>query len=218
MKMCTSAQRAVTIGAAAFALFLPVTRASAAPIIDFSTGSAPAGGLFTLSGGNATGAGIPVGVMIISGVPSNDGAYDTSGTAASNALFGDADGSAVLAFNTAGDSISVTGGVPAFGVLPGSVLINGSFQGFIVNSNGLTGWGPMTTNPLLLAALGLPTSTRFAFFGFSMTANQIDVNTWATISSDFRANAIPEPASILLIGAGLLGLRKTLRKRLGLGR
>jgi hypothetical protein len=194
------------------------TQAYAVPVLDFGTGSAGPGGTITsLGGGNYSGAGIPVDVLTVTGAP-GAGVYDTSGAFASGTAVGGT--SAVLAFNTVAGTISITGGVPFFGIGPAAPLLSGSFSSFSGTSCGtsclyFTGVGPDVKDPDLLTALGLSPTLPFEFFGFTISADfSGTTGTGHAISTDIVNTAVPEPATLLLLGSGLVSLGWFGRKRL----
>jgi len=193
-----------------------MTPAFSAVLIDFGTGSAGLGGTITISGGNAIGTGIPVDTLTISGAPVNNGVFDTQGTVVSGTAVGG--NSAALSFNTNTGAISIVGGVSALGVPLGTTLLSGTIQSFSLTNGGtlgsITASGTDTKSPLLLAALGLPTSTPFAFFGFSIGFNQAGTGgTYTANSTDIANTSVPEPASVVLFGSLLLGTGLAIRRK-----
>lgn len=180
-----------------------------AAIIDFGQGLAGVGGVFTLTGGNATGANIPIGVVTISGAPSHNGVFLVTGscTGSGGGSYG------CLNFDTSGNTISITGAIPTLGI-GSETLLSGTFTSFTANTAGLSNaTGPDTKAADLLATLGL-TGARFNYFGFTLTA-QFDPNTgtYSTTSTDMRNTAVPEPATIVLFGTLLFGCGIGLRRR-----
>ena len=186
-------------------VFVAAAPALAVTVITFSTGTAPLGGTFTVVGTNASGSGIPVDLLSISGAPLNNGAFDLSGTAPS----ADANGSAVLNFDTgiAGNFITITGDVAAPLSIASTTLMSGSFVSHTIVGSapifGLSASGPDTKSPALLTALGLSPSTPFNFLDFTVGFSPSGPVFSTTITN---IQQVPEPGALLLLGSGLIGL------------
>jgi hypothetical protein len=194
-----------------WATVLVATPAVAVTVITFSTGDVGAGGTFTVSGTNASGSGIPIDLLTVAGAPMNNGVFDLSG-AGPNGTGGDTNGSALLSFDTAIGSnfITITGDVAAPLSIPNTTLLSGSFVTHTLVPVSvippifiLTGNGPDTKAPALLAALGLPTSTPFEFFDFTVGQSPAGPVFSTSISN---IQQVPEPGALLLLGSGLIGL------------
>jgi hypothetical protein len=181
-----------------------------AVVLDFGTGLAGTGGTFTLlPGGNATGVGIPIGSLTVSGAaPGKDGVYMVN---------------ALLSFDTrtATNFILINGSVGAcqtpltcdsFNPGVSGNLLSGTLTSWTADTNGLhNATGPDSKLPALLTALGISTDTKFGFFGFSLTTNGQSPD--SVISTDIRNTGVPEPSSIVLFGAVLLGCSALIRRR-----
>jgi hypothetical protein len=209
------------LGAAAAAAVLMAAPAQAATVIDFQTGLAGVGGSITWDGTNMIGSNIPIGAVTISGAPTNNTAFAVTGTAPGTGpggFFGS------LNFDTAADTISITGCIADLNV-GGSVggpcnpvvLLSGSFTSFTASADGLTNArGEDVKNAELLAALGFPTNLPWQFFGFAVaTDGNLTMNGEAgsVISTDIRNTAVPEPATMMLLGTGLLAAFRARRKQ-----
>jgi PEP-CTERM motif-containing protein len=220
-------KRFLQCGSIAVATILLAAPARAATVIDFATNGAGMGGWLTWNGGNVTGANIPIGAVTIASAPTGNGSYAVFGTAVGTGthepggshLFGDLD------FATGpGSFISLAGCIPGLSIgrldaagncVNPVMLLTGTIASFDSSnaSHGLiSATGPDTKSPTLLAALGLPANAPFQFFGFSIATNALgpDVGSSA-ISTDIANTQVPEPASLLLLGTGLLALFRTRR-------
>lgn len=216
--------RLKVLGIAAAAAVLMSAQARAATVIDFSTGLGGEGGTISWDGSNYIGSNIPIGAATITGAPANNGVFLVNGITGGSGggLYG------TLNFNTnaSGNMIEIMGCIPGLSI--GSVdgagnctepvtLLSGTIQSFdSASTNGLvSAAGVDTKNSELLTALGLSPSTPFEFFGFS-TATVTPLNPDGTpssaISTDIRNSAAPEPATMVLLGTGLLAVFRSRRR------
>lgn len=190
--------------------------------IDFGTGDAGTGGTFTLlSGGNAKGQGIPIDTLTVSGAGAADGVYDVDGVTTGSGE----SGVGTLEFNTQTNVIAIVGSIVcqntlgactghAVGdtIVANTALLTGSFNSFTANNFGLlNATGPDTKAASLLTALGIPLSTKFSYFGFSLTTGGVAGG--SVISTDIQNTSVPEPSSIVLFGVVLLGCCALMRRR-----
>lgn len=220
-------KRLQMLGVAALATILMAAPASAATVIDFSTGLAGEGGTISWDGTNLIGSNIAIGAVTITGAPTNNGVYLVSGMAPAQSagLYGS------LNFGTApaNNFMSITGCIPGLSI--GTVDANGNctepvalLTGNITSFNNagsneqnglLSAFGNDTKNADLLIALGLSPNTPFQLFGFSVVSSTLNPNGTPSnaISTDIRNTAVPEPATMMLLGTGLLAAFRARRKQ-----
>lgn len=190
---------------AALAILAPLsaTTLRANPVLDFGTGNAGAGGTLTISGGNVIGNNILIDVLRVSGT-NYDGVYDVNGAGT-----GAAGSTALLSFSTVSNTIQIVGSVPTL-VNSAVTLLSGSIGSFNIAQGQFGGsfsaTGPDAKNPALLAALGIPTSTQFQYFAFSIGFTGTGSGPYTVVSSGIVNTAVPEPSAVLLLGFGLIGL------------
>jgi PEP-CTERM motif-containing protein len=208
----------------ALSVLLLAPALSSAAILDFGSGTAGVGGtIVDLGAGQAQGFDIFIDVLVASGTTA-DGSWNVDGALACAA--GASASCAALSFDTTTGAFTIVGSVPSLGVGT-TTLLTGHIDTFMFDTTGgvasFLARGTDTKDPALLAAFGIDAGTAFSFTGFTIGISPIACGEGQTcyqaISTDFvnssgvGGEAVPEPATLLMLGGGLLGLARARRRQ-----
>jgi hypothetical protein len=218
------------------ALSLRVTPAAADPTIGFGAGGG--GGTLSFGGGptGLVGTNIPIAYLIGTDTPASDGGFFMVGDGMAPGWLNFTTGAyqgfggGVYQFGPGG-TFQIVGNVPAVGIDDAPVLMSGALDFATIGNSGMvnmtlgySGANP-TVDSRVLDLFGLGPDAIFAITSILMASGSIGTgdpflvpvfhSDWqATLSQTAEVTATPEPASVALLGSGLMMVGAALRRRM----
>ena len=174
--------------------------------LDFSDGGATGGVISLLGGGGATGVGIPIGLMKLTGL-GPDQLFPVTGTCAGGTTGCLNFDSTTGMFTIHGTADGITGDLLT---TDSAFIVGGGFGTQVL----ALGAGSDTKDPALLTALGLWTGLPWDFVGTTIGLKAAGGGYFATSTDVSNSTVTPEPVSMLLMGTffslagGLLAKKK----------